>query len=176
MHVQTLLESLTEGRSGKPIHCQIVQALLIHIRKYVGHVACGRTIAFGTNDEVMLSRNIWQHSTADFHGSLCQTLTRPLPEPFASGLKPRLLPYYFFNHLATKSDHPLIRHHYGVFATVAFEAQKTYLREVVAKTHPEETRKVLWEHQLSFIRMNDKDLPEGQPSPREDPAFYGFKR
>jgi hypothetical protein len=130
--------------------------------------------AFGTQDDVVLSRNVWQASTASYE-TITQTLTRPLPDEISAFVKQNLAIHFQLEHLARTSEgsrrNEFLRYSYN-----SHLAMQKYLIETASKTHPEEARKVMWEYRLTFIPEHDKDLPAWLPSPQQDPAFYGFKR
>lgn len=133
-------------------------------------------MALGTQDEVLLARNAWQQSCANFHGTISQTLTQPLPEPYASWIKHRLLYMFQLHHAAREGDPSRREELLGYACQVVDSSIRRYLANEVAKTHPVEAMKVLREFALTFIPDNDKDMPPGMPPPAADPAFYGFKR
>jgi hypothetical protein len=171
---QHLLTSLTEGGTGKALPPSVKEALLVEIRSYVGLVAVSSAYAFGTQDDVVLSRNVWQASTASYE-TITQTLTRPLPDEISAFVKQNLAIHFQLEHLARTSEgsrrNEFLRYSYN-----SHLAMQKYLIETASKTHPEEARKVMWEYRLTFIPEHDKDLPAGMPSPQQDPAFYGLKR
>jgi hypothetical protein len=171
---QHLLTSLTEGGTGKALPPSVKEALLVEIRSYVGLVAGSSAYAFGTQDDVVLSRNVWQASTASYE-TITQTLTRPLPDEISAFVKQNLAIHFQLEHLARTSEgsrrNEFLRYSYN-----SHLAMQKYLIETASKTHPEEARKVMWEYRLTFIPEHDKDLPAWLPSPQQDPAFYGFKR
>ncbi|BGP15637.1 hypothetical protein JCM10213v2_003626 [Rhodosporidiobolus nylandii] len=58
----------------------------------------------------------------------------------------------------------------------AMHRLKDFVNVEVAKTHPEDARKIAWEIRLIFIPLDDSQLGPDLPPPAADTEFYGFKR
>jgi hypothetical protein len=172
-YLQRVCESLVEGGKGRPLPQAPQQQLLDLIRGQVAIVATTSALSIGTNDDVLLSNNAWQQTCAAY-GTICQTLTTPLPDKYASTIKHRLVTYVHLSQVAVQSD-PDRRKELTQYASRISQSIREYLRDEVAKTHPIEAMKVAKEHALTYIPLNDRDLPPGFPSPKQDPAFYCFK-
>jgi hypothetical protein len=172
--MQFTIACLTEGGIDRlRMTRQHRETFLVYIRQYVSIVAGNTAWAIGTQEDCLLAVNVFQHTTCSYYGAIA---AGNLPEPYASGVKHRLMVYYHLCQLNAKSDDLERKQELHKWSEYGLMSLKKYLAFELGKTHPELAAKVLHEVRLTFIPRNDKDLPPDMPSPASNPGFYGFKR
>lgn len=153
------------------------QALLAQLRLRAGILASTPAMNIGSQADVALAMNVWQHVTSN---SQLLTSTCPpsnAPPPYMSKFNHLLLLWAIFSEMRYKAERdgdPVKRDENAVFSDLAMKRLQRFVQDDFGKTHPDNARKIAWEMKLTFIPANDKDLPPGFPSPAANPAFYGF--
>ncbi|GAA6043792.1 hypothetical protein JCM8097_007709 [Rhodosporidiobolus ruineniae] len=178
--IPSLIRSLS--KDGTPQYAQLIQqALLLKIRGVCGQLAVAPFETQGTQEDFLLSTNVWQKTMGT-----CSVVTQSIRPrgsaigavPWMSAFQHRLLLHQVLERLeaiAKRSGDSVKALQYGRFRTYAYLAMYRFLFTDVKPAFPEDAVAVLHEMKLTFIPVDRSLLPPGQPSPEEDPAYYGFE-